>query len=114
MTPAPDVLIPLLLTLKVAGWATLGSVSPADLVPARWNWTDPRTLDLLAGTPVNCLLLKSVDAMRDLISDSMAGNVDMQDGQRGILMSLVQAVSADSPGSGAARPSARSAVCRSR
>ena len=31
---------------------------PADWVPARWNWNDPATLDLLQGTPVNCLLLK--------------------------------------------------------
>jgi hypothetical protein len=37
------------------------SVPPADWVPARWNWTDPPSLDLLAGTPVNCLLVKSVD-----------------------------------------------------
>jgi hypothetical protein len=28
-------------------------------VPARWNWTDPKTLDLLAGSPINCLLLQS-------------------------------------------------------
>ena len=32
--------------------------APADWVPARWTWTDPATLDLLQGTPVNCLLLK--------------------------------------------------------
>ena len=35
--------------------------APADWVPARWNWSDPATLDLLQGTPVNCLLLKSAD-----------------------------------------------------
>jgi hypothetical protein len=35
--------------------------APADWVPARWNWSDPATLDLLQGTPVNCLLLKSPD-----------------------------------------------------
>jgi hypothetical protein len=34
---------------------------PADWVPARWNSTDPKTLDLVAGTPINCLLLKAVD-----------------------------------------------------
>jgi hypothetical protein len=36
----------------------LALAGPADWVPARWNWTDPATLDLLQGTPVNCLLLK--------------------------------------------------------
>ena len=36
----------------------LAMTVPADWVPARWNWTDPATLDLLQGTPVNCLLLK--------------------------------------------------------
>src|SRR5690349_20049843 len=37
-----------------------GSVAkPADWVPARWPWTDAKTLDLLAGSPVNCLLLQS-------------------------------------------------------
>src|SRR5216684_3663058 len=36
----------------------LALAAPADWVPARWNWTDPASLDLLQGTPVNCLLLK--------------------------------------------------------
>jgi hypothetical protein len=36
----------------------LALASPADWVPARWDWTDPGTLELLQGTPVNCLLLK--------------------------------------------------------
>lgn len=40
----------------------LASVPPGDWVPMRWNWTDAKSLDLLAGTPVNCLLVKSVDA----------------------------------------------------
>src|SRR5260370_41283490 len=40
----------------------LGTVPPADWVPARWNWTDVKTLDLISGTPINCLLLKSIDA----------------------------------------------------
>ena len=31
---------------------------PADWVPVRWPWTDARTLGLLNGTPVNCLLLE--------------------------------------------------------
>jgi hypothetical protein len=37
----------------------LASVPPVQWVPARWSWTDPKTLDLLAGSPINCLLLKS-------------------------------------------------------
>src|SRR5664279_184871 len=32
---------------------------PAAWVPVRWPWADTRSLELLAGTPVNCLLLKS-------------------------------------------------------
>ena len=36
----------------------LATVSPRDWVPARWNRTDAKSLDLLAGTPINCLLLK--------------------------------------------------------
>jgi hypothetical protein len=29
----------------------------SDWVPARWHSTDPQSLDLLSGTPINCLLL---------------------------------------------------------
>jgi hypothetical protein len=32
---------------------------PAEWVPARWPWSDPQSLELLSGSPVNCLLLKS-------------------------------------------------------
>src|ERR1035437_7461868 len=32
---------------------------PSAWVPARWPWADTRSLELLAATPVNCLLLKS-------------------------------------------------------
>ena len=32
---------------------------PSSWVPVRWPWADTRSLELLAGTPVNCLLLKS-------------------------------------------------------
>ena len=28
-------------------------------IPARWQSSDPKTLDLLAGTPVNCVLIES-------------------------------------------------------
>ncbi len=30
----------------------------ADLVPVRWNSADPKSLDLLRDTPVNCVLLE--------------------------------------------------------
>ena len=33
------------------------ALKPADWVPVRWPWTDAKSLDLLNGTPVNCLLL---------------------------------------------------------
>jgi hypothetical protein len=32
--------------------------APAQWVPARWNWTEPKTLDLLKESPLNCLLLE--------------------------------------------------------
>jgi hypothetical protein len=32
---------------------------PSAWVPVRWPWADARSLELLAGTPVNCLLLRS-------------------------------------------------------
>lgn len=32
--------------------------SLADWVPARWQWSDAKSLELLADSPVNCLLLK--------------------------------------------------------
>src|SRR4051794_27885333 len=32
--------------------------APADWVPVRWPWSDSASLDLLQGTPVNCLLLR--------------------------------------------------------
>ncbi|MFN0167645.1 MAG: hypothetical protein ACKV22_14560, partial [Bryobacteraceae bacterium] len=38
---------PLLLALAV----------PADLVPARWTWSDTQSLELLKETPINCLLV---------------------------------------------------------
>ena len=35
---------------------------PSDWVPARWPWSDAKSLELLADSPVNCLLLKSYTA----------------------------------------------------
>jgi hypothetical protein len=56
MRPAQRVSLRLLTALLFAG-AAFASVAPADLVPARWTSSDPRSLDLVAGTSVNCLLL---------------------------------------------------------
>src|SRR5438552_19213700 len=35
------------------------AVAPADWTPVRWPWSDAASLELLAGAPVNCLLLKT-------------------------------------------------------
>jgi hypothetical protein len=40
-------------------WAGVSMPQPADWVPARWPWSEPKTLELLADSPVNCLLLRS-------------------------------------------------------
>src|ERR1035438_2993533 len=53
--------------LRVARWGALLSAMPllasvappSGWVPARWNGTDAKSLDLLSGTPINCLLLSS-------------------------------------------------------
>jgi len=46
---------------------------PSAWVPARWTWTDPKTLDLLSGTPINCLLLDSYTV--DFISRAAARGI---------------------------------------
>ncbi len=47
--------------------------SPGAWVPIRWPWTDARSLELLAGTPVNCLLLKDYSA--EMIAAAQARGV---------------------------------------
>jgi hypothetical protein len=54
--------------MRVASWAAVlcfllplayaSAPQPDDWVPARWPWADPQSLDLLTGSPVNCLLLR--------------------------------------------------------
>lgn len=46
---------------------------PADWVPARWPWTDPQSLELLTGSPVNCLLLRQYPA--ELIGAATSKNI---------------------------------------
>src|SRR5436309_15718748 len=36
--------------------------TPADWVPVRWPWSDVRSLELLQGSPLNCLLLRDLPA----------------------------------------------------
>src|SRR5215813_12209585 len=45
--------------------------APADWVPVRWPWSDAASLELLAGGPVNCLLLKTY-------SDELIGSANRQ------------------------------------
>jgi len=40
----------------VSGWC---APAPQAWVPMRWPWLDARSLELLSGTPINCLLLES-------------------------------------------------------
>lgn len=47
--------------VAVLGFLSLlyaSALKPAGWVPARWPWSDAASLDLLAGGPINCLLLK--------------------------------------------------------
>lgn len=36
-------------------------LQPADWVPMRWPYSDVESLELLAGGPINCLLIKNID-----------------------------------------------------
>ena len=42
--------------------AVVAAPGPAGWVPVRWPWTDPASLELLAATPVNCLLVRDLTA----------------------------------------------------
>ncbi len=45
--------------LSLVPFLCAAAPAPSAWVPVRWPWADTRSLELLAGTPVNCLLLKS-------------------------------------------------------
>jgi hypothetical protein len=51
-----------LAALYLAPLAYAAVPQPADWVPARWPWTDAASLELLSGSPVNCLLLRQYPA----------------------------------------------------
>ncbi len=55
--------------------SVLLALSLADWVPARWNSNDPRTLDLVAETPVNCLLLEASAASAQFAAEAAARGV---------------------------------------
>ncbi len=50
-------------------------VSMADWVPMRWTNTDPKSLDLVKNTPVNCLLLEQKDWAPPFLSAARQNNV---------------------------------------
>ena len=55
--------------MAVFSWVPLLCASvpqPSDWVPARWPWPDTKSLELLADSPINCLLLKTYNA--DLVA----------------------------------------------
>lgn len=79
------------MTHRIALWAALlgalplaASVPPSSWVPARWNGTNVKSLDLLTGTPVNCLLVNAYTP--DFVSHAAA---------RGIVTLAVQKPGAD-------------------
>jgi hypothetical protein len=44
-------------------------------VPARWSSGDPKSLDLLAGTPVNCILLESPSWNPDIVKKAAGSGI---------------------------------------
>ena len=49
------------------------AVAPSAWVPVRWPWGDTRSLELLVGTPVNCLLLRA--PTREMVAAAQARGV---------------------------------------
>jgi hypothetical protein len=56
----------LIAILMVAPVVSAAVPRPREWVPMRWQWTDVQSLDLIAGTPINCLLLHTYP--EDLVS----------------------------------------------
>lgn len=56
-------------------WAFLLIAAASDWVPARWPAADPASLDLLKGSPVNCLLLESPHWSPDFSSQAAAAGI---------------------------------------
>jgi len=53
----------------------LAAASAANWIPMRWSSADPQTLDLLKGTPVNCLLLEERDWSPAFLKAAAARNI---------------------------------------
>src|SRR5436190_16894205 len=100
--------------------AALGHAAPkpADWVPARWSWNDPQSLDLLRGSPVNCLLLR--DAPAGFVAEARARGIvtlailapggDTAEAARKALAAKVDGIVLDGDFSGAAVAAARQAA----
>lgn len=56
-------------------FALLLAAALPNWVPARWNSADPKSLDLLAGTPVNCILLESTSWNQEMVKRAAARNI---------------------------------------
>lgn len=56
-------------------WAFLLIAAASDWVPARWPAADPASLDLLKGSPVNCLLLDSQHWSPDFSAQAAAAGI---------------------------------------
>ena len=50
------------LTLFLAPLLCQAAIPPSDWVPARWPWRDAKSIELLANSPINCLLLDAWSA----------------------------------------------------
>jgi hypothetical protein len=52
-------------------------LSPDDLVPFRWpaDWTNPASLGLLAGSPINCLLFDSVSGAAPIAAEARSSGL---------------------------------------
>jgi hypothetical protein len=51
------------------------AIAPQDLVPMRWGSSDPKSLDLLKGTPVNCILLERSNWSPGIVKAASAANM---------------------------------------
>lgn len=55
--------------------ALLLAASLADWTPARWNTDDPKSLELIQGTPINCLLLEEAQWSREFIGKAAEAGI---------------------------------------
>lgn len=53
------------------------AVQPQDLVPMRWMSGDPKSLDLLKGTPINCILVERSNWTRPLLKAAADAKIEV-------------------------------------